>query len=88
MRKELLELKKKLHKYKEYAYRESNKHRALGDFHQSIKYRQVGKAYSSIHRKLDLILKNSVVKPLDERSPTDEHQQVGVSRPNDEAKSE
>ena len=45
-------------------------------------------AFSSVIEILDMLLKMNIVKPLDERSPSDEQNQAGVSRPNDEAKSE
>lgn len=81
---ELIKLRTFCAKEKEYAISRTGKYSITPMSKRDLKlyYKGEEKAYSSIIGKLDLILNNSVVKPTERRSPTDES--FGGCKPPDE----
>ncbi len=80
---ELIKLREYCVTEKEKAYQKGY-HSTLWTLTKPVTIRQRGKvtAFSAVIKQLDLILNNSVVKPSERRSPTDETFD-GVSRPNE-----
>lgn len=82
--KEIEELRNYCYKEKEKAYQKGY-HSVIWTLCKPVTIKQRGRvdAFSVIIKRLDLILKNSVINPTDSRSPEGQGYQSDVIRPND-----